>query len=62
MEADDSSVRPIRIAFLDQFLYFWHLKGLTVAIINQMAIISVKNPRSDSNSPGGDAVNRLPLF
>ena len=61
MEADDSFVHPIFFAFLDLFLYFWH-KRFTVAIINQMAIISAKNPCSDSNSPGGDGVNQFPIL
>ena len=38
------------------------LQLCTVAILNQMSIISVKNRSSDSNSPAGDVVNHLPLF
>ena len=33
------------------------LKWFTVAILNKMCIVSVKNGSSDSNSPGGDVVN-----
>ena len=31
-------------------------------IMNQMAMIPLKNPSSDLNSPGGDVVDQFPLF
>ena len=53
---------PYMFSVLRPISLFLALKRFTVAIMNQMAIISVKNPSSDSNSPGGDVVNQLPLF
>ena len=61
MKADDSFVRCICFAFSPYFFIF-STKKFTVAIMIQMAIISVKNQSADSNSLGGDVVNQLPLF
>ena len=60
-EADDSFVSPICCVFRPISLILV-LKWFTVAILNHMSIISVKNRSSDSNSTGGDVVNHLSLF